>query len=69
MDSSHFTNGTSLTAALSIGRGGRSCPIGKFPLMLLRTTLLVTPESATDASAWVPGSALMLRLSTWVASM
>ena len=39
MGSSHFTNSTSLTAASSPGRGGRSLPIGKLPVMLLRIML------------------------------
>lgn len=39
MDSSHFTNNTSLTPALPAGRGGRSLPIGKLPVTLLRTLL------------------------------
>ncbi|MDE3041293.1 MAG: AIR synthase family protein [Nitrospirota bacterium] len=39
MGSSHFTNSTSLTPALPPGRGGRSLPIGKLPVTLLRTML------------------------------
>lgn len=39
MGSSHFTNSTSLIAALPPGRGGRSLPIGKLPVTLLRTML------------------------------
>lgn len=39
MGSSHFTNSTSLTPALPPGRGGRSLPIGKLPVTLLRTLL------------------------------
>ncbi|MEP7151554.1 MAG: AIR synthase family protein [Nitrospira sp.] len=39
MGSSHFTYSTSLTAAVPVGRGGRSLPTGKLPVTLLRSML------------------------------
>jgi hydrogenase expression/formation protein HypE len=39
MGSSHFTNSTRFTPALPLGPGGRSLPIGKLPVTLLRTML------------------------------